>query len=126
MTQKNDIKNSKSLLFIRVKNFNVISDEEIKMFKDFLNEINPNLEKVNFLLIDDEININNIYEEKTREISILMIITECLGKDGLVNILLQENILPVLERNVNEILEYRFKLSNDNMNELRMMCKPID
>jgi hypothetical protein len=52
-----DIIKSKSLLFMRVKINNNIDDKIISKFENIIRTINPNLEKLNLMLID------NIYNE---------------------------------------------------------------
>ncbi len=62
-----DIKNSRSLLFIRMKNGNIIKSEDIDRLKKIVTDINPDLEKFNFLLIDDEKNINSKYNDDLKK-----------------------------------------------------------
>jgi hypothetical protein len=62
-----NIKNSKSLLFIRMKNGNIIKSEDINRLKKIVADINPVLEKVNFLLIDDEKKVNSNYNDDLKK-----------------------------------------------------------
>jgi hypothetical protein len=65
----NDIIKSKNLLFIRVKNYNIISKVDIVRFEKIIRNINPNLEKINILLIDSlENGQNKIHDYKDYDI----------------------------------------------------------
>lgn len=86
------------------------------------------------LELDNENEKAKLYQDKIKDISTLTIIVDCLGKDGMVNIILQDNILPKLEENVNMILEYiseyKIKISNStqgiNIDKVDMNDKIIE
>jgi hypothetical protein len=76
-----DIKNSKSLLFIRVKNYNSINKNDITKFKNLIKSINPELKKLNLLLIDDEININSNFNNELKDDDIVILKYLKIGKN---------------------------------------------
>jgi hypothetical protein len=63
-----DIKTSKKLLFVRVKNYNYINKNEMIRFKNLIEKINPNIEKINFLLIDEDVNKESSFNKELNEI----------------------------------------------------------
>jgi DNA repair exonuclease SbcCD ATPase subunit len=70
-----------------------------------LDELNKKIMKLK-INIEQQDKIKLEYTQKIKEKSILEIIIELLDRDGLVDMILEQKVLPMIENNVNEILEY--------------------